>query len=152
MEITLPYYLKRHADPLMSFRFLVEVDGDTVGAFSQFSGIKMEVQTIQARSGNNIRGVQTTIPVLTSFAPVTLTKGVFGSNAFISWIFSAAASSYTGPTGANLRRTIDVVADGQQPQRGAYRKRDLCHTRGGAGRERSQPALGDHGGMRPYGQ
>ena len=50
MEITLPYYLKRHADPLMSFRFLVEVDGDTVGAFSQFSGIKMEVQTIQARS------------------------------------------------------------------------------------------------------
>ena len=118
MEITLPYYLKRHADPLMSFRFLVEVDGDTVGAFSQFSGIKMEVQTIQARSGNNIRGVQTTIPVLTSFAPVTLTKGVFGSNAFISWIFSAAASSYTGPTGSNLRRTIDVVALDDSGKRG----------------------------------
>ena len=98
-EIKLPFYLKRYADPLKAFRFLVEVDGDSVGAFSQFSGIRMEVQTIQARSGNDNRGVQEYVPVLTSFDPVTLTKGVFGDNAFLNWIFAAAASTHTGPTG-----------------------------------------------------
>ena len=110
MEISLPFYLNKYVDPLTSFRFLVEVEGDAVGAFSQFSGIKMEVQTIQARGGNDVRGVQEYIPVLTKFEPVTLTRGVFGSNKFMNWLFSAAASSYTGPTGESLRRTINVIA------------------------------------------
>ncbi len=110
MDIRLPFFLKKHTDPLTAFRFLVEVDGDAVGAFTQFSGIKMEVQTIQARSGSDIRGVQASIPVLTSFAPVTLSKGVFGDNAFLDWMFAAAASDFTGPTGHNLYRTINVVA------------------------------------------
>ena len=79
MEISLPFYLNKYVDPLTSFRFLVEVEGDAVGAFSQFSGIKMEVQTIQARGGNDVRGVQEYIPVLTKFEPVTLTRGVFGA-------------------------------------------------------------------------
>ena len=118
MEIKLPYYLKRYADPLKAFRFLVEIDGETVGAFSQFSGIRMEVQTVQARSGSDSRGVQEYVPVLTSFAPVTLTKGVFGDNAFLNWIFSAGASTHSGPTGSKLRRTIDVIALDDTGRRG----------------------------------
>jgi hypothetical protein len=54
-------------EPLKAFRFIVEFDGKAVGAFTQFSGISMEVQTIQARSGNDISGVQEYIPVLTGF-------------------------------------------------------------------------------------
>ncbi len=110
MEISLPFSLNKYVDPLTAFRFLVEVEGDAVGAFTQFSGIKMEVQTIQARGGSDIRGVQEYIPVFTRFEPVTLTRGVFGSNKFLNWLFSAAASSYTGPTGESLRRTISVIA------------------------------------------
>jgi phage tail-like protein len=110
MEISLPFSLNKYVDPLMSFRFLVEVEGDAVGAFTRFSGIKMEVQTIQARGGNDIRGVQEYIPVLTRFEPVTLSRGVFSSNKFLKWMFSAAASSYTGPTKESLRRTINVIA------------------------------------------
>ena len=110
MQVNLPGSLKNYVEPLKSFRFLVEVDGDAVGAFTQFSGIRMEVQTINARSGSDIRGVQEIVPVMTRFEPVTLTKGVIGDNAFLNWIFAAAASTHTGPTGVKLFRTINVIA------------------------------------------
>ena len=110
MQVTLPGSLKKYVEPLKSFRFLVEVDGAAVGAFTQFSGIKMEVQTIHARSGNDLRGVQDIIPVMTHFEPVTLTKGVIGDNDFLNWLFAAAASTHTGPTGISLFRTINVIA------------------------------------------
>ena len=96
--------------PLTAFRVLVEVDGKEVGAFTQFSGIKMEIQTIRVRGGSDSRGVQDYVPVMSSYSPVTLTRGVVGSNEFMDWIFSAAASVLSGPTGNDLRRTIDVVA------------------------------------------
>ena len=106
------------ADPLKAFRFLVEIEGEAVGAFSRFSGVRMEVKTIRARSGNDPRGVQEYIPVFTEYEPVTLTKGVFGNNGFMDWIFAAAASSLTGPTGSDLRRTIDVIAMDDAGRRG----------------------------------
>ena len=118
MLINLPVSLRKHIGPLKAFRFLVEVDGDAVGAFTHFSGIKMEVKTIEARSGSDIRGVKDVIPVLTDFAPVTLTKGVIGSNDFLNWIFAAAASTHTGPTGVKLYRTINVIALDDEGRRG----------------------------------
>ena len=110
MLIQLPGALKSYIDPLRAYRFIVEMDRGAVGAFTQFSGIRMEVQTIQARSGSDARGVQETVPVLTRFEPVTLTKGVIGDNEFLNWLFSAAASVNTGPTGVRLRRTLSVIA------------------------------------------
>ncbi len=101
---------KYEFEPLSAFRFLVEMQGVTVGAFTQFSGIRMSVKTIEARPGDDWRGVQEYIPVLTSFEPVTLTRGVIGDNAFVNWLSSAAASVHSGPSGVALRRTIDVVA------------------------------------------
>ena len=88
-----------YQEPFQAFRFLVEVEnsGVVVAAFSQFSGVKMAVETIQARSGNDGRGVQEFVPVLTRFAPVTLTKGVIGDNDFLDWLFSAAT-----PTGRSM--------------------------------------------------
>ena len=40
----------QYQEPFKAFRFLVEVEngGAVVAAFSQFSGVKMEVETIQA--------------------------------------------------------------------------------------------------------
>ena len=110
--------IKPHTDPLRSFRFLVEVDGTTVGAFTQFSGIKMEVRVVKGRSGNDNRGVMTSVPVMTGFEPVTLTKGVIGDNEFMNWIFAAAASMNTGPTGVKLKRDMDVVALDDDGNRG----------------------------------
>ncbi len=109
-----------YQEPFKAFRFLVEVEngGAVVAAFSQFSGVKMEVETIQARSGNDSRGVQEYVPVLTRFAPVTLTKGVVGDNDFLEWLFSAAAGAYTGPKGSDLYRTLNVVALDDRGNRG----------------------------------
>lgn len=107
-------------EPFQAFRFLVEVEdgGVIVAAFSQFSGVKMEVDTIQARSGDDQRGVQEYIPVRTRFAPVTLTKGVVGDNNFLDWLFSAAAGPECGPHGDHLRRTLNIVALNEQGKRG----------------------------------
>ena len=105
-----PSYTQRE-DPLISCRFIVETDnGDVVAAFSQFSGMKMEVQTLGNRYGEDARGVQDYLPVMTRFAPVTFTRGVIGELTFLDWIFSAAARLDSGPSGENLRRTLLVVA------------------------------------------
>lgn len=109
-----------YQEPFKAFRFLVEVEnkGAVVAAFSEFSGVKLEVDTIQARSGNDKRGVLEYIPVLTRFAPVTLTKGVVGDNSFLDWLFAAAAGPHGGPKGDDLRRTINVVALDEKGKRG----------------------------------
>ena len=99
-------------DPIQSSYFLIQV-GNSQGisaAFSRFSGVKMEVETIQTRSGNDSRGVKEYTPVFTSYAPVTLSKGVVGDTDFLKWVFSACAGEFTGPSAGNLRRTIDVIA------------------------------------------
>ena len=84
-------------------------DGNVVAAFSQFSGMKMEVQTLGNRYGEDTRGVQDYIPVMTRFAPVTFTRGVIGEMTFLDWIFAAAANMNSGPTGEKMRRTLLVV-------------------------------------------
>ena len=101
----------RRPDPLTAFRFLIRV-GDSQqisAAFSRFSGVRMEVETIQTRDGDDNRGVKEYTPVFTSYAPVTLSKGVVGDNEFLDWMLSASADVHTGPTGTDLRRTIDVI-------------------------------------------
>ena len=77
-----------YQEPIQAFRFLVRVgDSEEISAvFSRFSGIKMEVETIQFRAGSDARGVKEYTPVFTSYAPVTLSKGVVGDNAFMDWL------------------------------------------------------------------
>jgi len=113
-------------DPIQGFRFLVEAgDSDQIyAAFSQFSGVQMELEAIRFRAGDDRRGVQEYIPVMTSYAPVTFSKGVIGDNDFLDWVFSASADLFQGfrkqdkkkkeEDGENedggLRRTIYVSA------------------------------------------
>ncbi len=98
--------------PAVSYQFEIRPAGSerAVAAFTRMSGIKMQVETIQARSGNDIRGVKDYVPVFTRYAPVTLSRGVVGDNDFMDWILSASAGDFTGPTGVNLRRDLDVIA------------------------------------------
>ncbi len=101
------------SDPLKSFRFLVEIEKDgkkTVAAFSQFSGVKMRLETVDARTGSEHRGVLECIPALTSYENITLTKGVIGDNEFLDWLLAATPGVTEAPTGKNLCRSISVVA------------------------------------------
>ena len=90
-----------YPEPIQTFRFLVRVgDGEEISAaFSWFSGIRMQVEPIQTRDGSDARGVKEYTPVFTSFAPVTLNKGVVGDNEFLDWMLSASADVHTGTTG-----------------------------------------------------
>lgn len=109
-----------NSDPLQSFRFLVRTgDSDQISAaFTSVSGIKMDVETIENRFGEDIRGVKEYMPVLTKFSPITLSGGVVGDNAFLDWVFSTAAGEYSGPTGVNMRRTLEIVSLNQYGQPG----------------------------------
>nr|WP_300167777.1 phage tail protein [uncultured Flavonifractor sp.] len=100
-----------YPEPIQTFRFLIRVGNDEQisAAFSRFSGIRMSVETIQNRAGDDSRGVKEYTPVFTSYEPVTLSKGVVGDNEFLDWILSASADVHSGPTGNNLLRTIDVI-------------------------------------------
>ena len=100
-----------YPEPIQTFRFLIRVGNDEQisAAFSRFSGIRMSVETIQSRAGDDSRGVKEYTPVFTSYEPVTLSKGVVGDNEFLDWILSASADVHSGPTGNNLLRTIDVI-------------------------------------------
>lgn len=106
----------QYYDPIQTFRFLIEVedlrqDDNTKisGAFATFSGINMTVETLQSRAGDDRRGVQEYIPVLTRYDPVTLSKGVVGDNDFLNWLLSVSADLESGPTGKILRRDIRVI-------------------------------------------
>ena len=99
-------------DPLTTFRFLVEVESANtiVAAFTSFSGVSMKVDMVSYRPGSEGRGVTDDIPALTSFEPVTLTRGVIGDNDFLEWIQSVAPGTTEAATGKSMFRTINVVA------------------------------------------
>lgn len=102
-------------DPLRAFRFLVEIEADgqkpIAAAFTQFSGVKMQVETVKVRTGAEHRGVMSGVPALTSFQNVTLKRGVIGDNEFLQWILSVGPGSTRSATGGSgRRRTINVVA------------------------------------------
>lgn len=100
-----------YPEPIQAFRFLVKVVGDETisGAFTQFSGIRMTVETMQGRAGDDRRGVKQYTPVFSNYAPVTLSKGVVGDNQFLDWILAVAAGMEDSPTGKNLRRNIEII-------------------------------------------
>lgn len=79
-------------DPLVSCRFFVEDDSSgVVAAFSQFSGIQMQVQTISNRYGDDSDGYLEYIPVVSSVAPITLSRGVIGDSDFMNWVIKCTA-------------------------------------------------------------
>lgn len=111
----------KYDEPFKAFRFLVEIEGaagTVMAAFSKFSGVKMQLQTIQVRTGADVRGVQEHLPGITHFENVTLTKGVVGDNEFLEWILSVTPSSTAAPTGKNMYRTINIVALDDKGKRG----------------------------------
>ena len=103
-------YPVREQDPLLNCFFIVETSDGVKAAFSQFSGIKAQVQTLGSRYGDDSRGVQDFIPVATRYEPVTLTRGVIGELDFLDWINQAAAGYEDGPGGENLRRDLVITA------------------------------------------
>jgi phage tail-like protein len=120
-------------DPLRSFRFRVEfyaasdavfdsrittgTAGGWTGGFTNISGLQTNVQSIQYREG----GYNTTVhqmPGLTTFTPVTFTRGVIvGNDQAITWmrgLFSAASGrglTNSSVTNKGFRLNINIFVN-----------------------------------------
>lgn len=76
--------------PYVQFNFLVDLgDGVTEGpqaGFSEVSGLGMEMQLIEYRTGNSRENQVMKIPGLTKTHDVTLKRGVIGSLNLYQWL------------------------------------------------------------------
>lgn len=100
-----------YREPFTAFRFLVEVEseGAVVAAFSEFSGLQMNVDTLTFRSGAD-NGAVSDVFVHTRHENITLTKGVIGDNDFLDWIHSTMKHNGELPTGSDVYRNINIIA------------------------------------------
>lgn len=75
--------------PYVQFNFLVDLGDGSEGSqagFSEISGLGMEVQVIEYRTGNSKENQVMKIPGLTKTHDVTLKRGIIGSLNLYRWL------------------------------------------------------------------
>ena len=84
-------------DPYKNCNFLVEIDGATVGGFSECTGLSSEVEIIEYREGGDHRVRK--LPGLAKFGNITLKRGVTKSLDLYNWhrdVLNGQADRKTG--------------------------------------------------------
>jgi phage tail-like protein len=71
-------------DPYKNFNFVVEIDGISVAAFCEVSGLVSETEVIQYRAGNDFNTVRK-LPGLTKYANIVLKRGITQDNQLWDW-------------------------------------------------------------------
>ncbi|MGC1496926.1 MAG: phage tail protein [Sulfitobacter sp.] len=74
----------QHLTPYRNFRFKVKWDDNYVAGVSHVSGLQRQTQVIQHREGGDPSVIHLT-PGQTSYAPITLSRGVSYDPAFETW-------------------------------------------------------------------
>ncbi len=85
-------------DPYGAFNFLVEVDGVTVAAFSEVSGLNTESDVIEYRVGAEDITVRK-LPGLKKFGNITLKRGFTASDELWKWrkeVLDGATTRHSG--------------------------------------------------------
>jgi phage tail-like protein len=72
-------------DPYKGFNFLVEIDGITVGAFCEVSGLESETAVIEYRTGSDKANTVRKLPGLTKYANIVLKRGVTQDTELWNW-------------------------------------------------------------------
>jgi phage tail-like protein len=94
----------REHDHLVSSKFLVEIDGLTVAAFSSASGLESETEVIEYRNGNDLHVRKR--PGRTTYANVVLKRGMtLGSIDLWNW-YKAVRD------GQVQRRSVSIIVLG----------------------------------------
>lgn len=71
-------------DPYKDFRFQVTIDGQTVAGLSKVSALSRTTSVIEFREGGDPASPRK-MPGQTTFAPITLERGVTHDTAFLRW-------------------------------------------------------------------
>ena len=73
-------------DPYSSFNFQVDLGGGEVAAFSEVTGLGMEITPVEYRAGNDKRNTVRKLPGLHKSGDITLKRGMTGSLDLFQWI------------------------------------------------------------------
>jgi phage tail-like protein len=72
-------------DPYKAFNFLVEIDGLTVAAFRQVSGLGSETEVIEYRTGSDKANTVRKLPGLTRYANIVMKRGITQDMQLWNW-------------------------------------------------------------------
>jgi len=72
-------------DPYKGFNFLVEIDGITVGAFAEVTGLSSETEVIEYRTGSDKLNSVRKLPGLTKYSNIVLKRGVTQDAQLWNW-------------------------------------------------------------------
>ena len=72
-------------DPYKAFNFLVEIDGISVAAFCEVSGLASETAVIEYRTGSDRANTVRKLPGLTKYANIVLKRGITQDNQLWLW-------------------------------------------------------------------
>ncbi len=89
-------------DPYRNFNFQVEVNGQSIGDFSEVSGLGMEVSQAEYRSGADGANSVRKLTGITKYTNVTLKRGVTKDFTFFNWVKNTR-------DGVQDRRTVEIV-------------------------------------------
>lgn len=79
----------KRANPYAAYNFLVEIDSVVSAAFTEATGLGMEITYIDYRTGADPSNVRK-LPGLRKFSDVTLKRGITGSTELFDWLKGAA--------------------------------------------------------------
>lgn len=85
---------------LPRYTFTVDIDGRSLGAFRQVSGLSVETEVIEYRDGAG--GTTVFLPGNTKYSPVKLTRAFTGDSALWNWYTSSAAGGQVARTGGTI--------------------------------------------------
>jgi phage tail-like protein len=72
-------------DPYKGFNFVVEIDGISIAAFCEVSGLISETAVIEYRNGSDKLNTVRKLPGLTTYANIVLRRGVTQDNQLWQW-------------------------------------------------------------------
>src|SRR4051812_24234117 len=72
-------------DPYRGFNFRVEIDGVTVGSFSEVGGLSSDGDAVEYRNGDDVRLSVRKLPGLRKFANITLKRGYTTNDELWKW-------------------------------------------------------------------
>ena len=88
-------------DPYSAMNFLVELDGISVAAFRECSGLISELTVIEYRNGSD-RGSPRKLPGMQKFSNITLKRGITGDRQLWDWHKTALDGSVQRKNGSIL--------------------------------------------------
>jgi phage tail-like protein len=80
----------QRADPYLSFRFIVEIEGLVVGGFTEVTGLEMEIEVESYREGGVNAYVHQLPGAMRYPSPIVLRRGLTDAEAFWRWYRDAA--------------------------------------------------------------